>query len=106
MIAKLRKRFIFIAMGSMILVLVVLMGIINVANFVIADRGSAEILQILSKNNGGFPAMEKPSGSQSEGLDGTPGTNPAGTADGTGGSSERRQIRCRWALEPIARNSL
>ena len=72
MIAKLRKNFIIIAMGSMILVLVVLMGIINAANFMTVDRSFSELLQILADNNGGFPDMGKPSDDQNAGIAGGP----------------------------------
>lgn len=86
MIAKLRKKFILITMGSLILVLTVLMGMINIANFIKADQSSAEILQILSENNGGFPNMEKRTDSQGIDLDGHSGTQPDSPANGTGSS--------------------
>lgn len=82
MIARLRRRFILIAMGSVILVLVVLVGIINVANFTKMDQSSTEILQLLSANNGGFPETEKPAGGQT----GNSGTHPAPGVSETGSS--------------------
>lgn len=55
MIARLRKKFILIAMGSLIAVLAVLMGAINVVNYVKMDRSSDAVLSLLVQNGGSFP---------------------------------------------------
>jgi len=55
MIAQLRKKFILITMGSLILVLAVLMGVVNGANYVKMNRSADEVLQVLADNNGTFP---------------------------------------------------
>ena len=59
MIAKLRKKFILIAMGSLVLVLAVLMGAINVVNYVKLDRSSDAVLAVLAENGGEFPEFER-----------------------------------------------
>lgn len=60
MIARLRKRFILITMGSVILVLLVLMGVVNAANFLKTDQAAGELLQILADNGGDFPDRDDP----------------------------------------------
>jgi two-component system sensor histidine kinase CiaH len=58
MIARLRKKFIAIAMGSVILVLVVLMGAVNVANYVRMDSSAEQVLSFLADNGGAFPNIQ------------------------------------------------
>ncbi len=72
MIARLRKKFILIAMGSVVLVLAVLMGIVNVTNYVKMDRNADEMLQILAENHGSYPGDDQPQEDP-----GAPGGNPA-----------------------------
>ncbi|HXK78303.1 MAG TPA: hypothetical protein PKY19_07485, partial [Oscillospiraceae bacterium] len=72
MIARLRKKFILIAMGSVVLVLIVLMGVINTANFIKVNQSADEMLQILSENNGSYPGEDQPKEDP-----GAPGDNPA-----------------------------
>lgn len=72
MIARLRKKFVLIAMGSVMLVLVVLMGVVNTANFIKMDQSADEMLQILSENNGSYPGEDQPREDS-----GAPGDNPA-----------------------------
>jgi hypothetical protein len=55
MIARLRKKFILITMGSLVVVLVILMGFINVANFEKLDGNADQVLTILANNGGVFP---------------------------------------------------
>lgn len=55
MIARLRKKFILITMGSLVAVLAVLMGFINVANFEKLDGNADQVLAILAENGGVFP---------------------------------------------------
>jgi signal transduction histidine kinase len=81
MIARLRKKFILIAMGSVILVLVVLMGVINTANFVKMNQSADEMLQILSENNGSYPGEDQPKENPDVPGDG-PADNPADDAAG------------------------
>lgn len=59
MIARLRKKFILITMGSVILVLSVLMGFINVANFIKMDQSANKTLAVLMENKGSFPEDAK-----------------------------------------------
>ena len=73
MIAQLRKKFILITMGSVILVLAVLMGAVNVANYINMDRSADAVLTLLADNGGAFPNGNK----RLNGL-------PAGTAQGGG----------------------
>jgi two-component system sensor histidine kinase CiaH len=77
MIAKLRKKFILIAMGSLVLVLAVLMGAINVVNYVKLDRSSDAVLAVLAENGGEFPEFERgdmtpPSGAEQPDSSETP----------------------------------
>lgn len=55
MIKKLRWRVAAITIAAVFTVLVVLMGIINISNYVSRDRASDEILQVLKENGGKFP---------------------------------------------------
>ncbi|MDY3917565.1 MAG: HAMP domain-containing sensor histidine kinase [Candidatus Limivivens sp.] len=59
MIHRLRKNFILTAMASVIFVLAVLMGLINLLNYVEKDRKAAEVLEVLMENGGMFPEEEK-----------------------------------------------
>ncbi|MCI2058059.1 MAG: HAMP domain-containing histidine kinase [Oscillibacter sp.] len=59
MIVQLRKKFILITMGSVIVVLAVLMGIVNAANYRKMDRNAGEILTVLAENSGVFPDSDK-----------------------------------------------
>jgi signal transduction histidine kinase len=55
MIKKLQKRFIAIAMCSVILVLTIIVGSINIINYYNVNRTADEKLSLLSENNGFFP---------------------------------------------------
>ena len=59
MIRKLRKSFVRITMISAALVLIILMGVVNISNFVQRSSTDNEILQILAENNGRFPGDVK-----------------------------------------------
>lgn len=54
MIARLRKKFIFITMGSLVVVLTILMGFINVANYEKMNSSADQMLSILADNGGVF----------------------------------------------------
>ena len=58
MIKRLRRKFIAIAMVSVIAVLAVIMTAINIANFISIDSNAQERIEILSENGGKFE--EKP----------------------------------------------
>lgn len=58
MIKRLKRKFIAIAMVSVIVVLTVIMAAINIANFVSIDSNAQERIEILSENGGKFE--EKP----------------------------------------------
>jgi len=60
MIALLRKKFIFITMWSVILVLAVLMGIVNITNYIKINQSADEMLQVLLENDGEYPNINKP----------------------------------------------
>lgn len=55
MIKRLRRKFIFTAMLSVILVLVILMATINISNFAKNASYADNLLDILYQNDGGFP---------------------------------------------------
>ena len=59
MIHKLQKSFVRVTMVSAALVLVILMGIVNISNYVQRNGTDAELLQILADNNGRFPGDGK-----------------------------------------------
>ena len=57
MIKRLRRKFIAIAMVSVIAVLAVIMTAINIANFVSIDSNAQERIEILSENGGKFEGL-------------------------------------------------
>lgn len=83
MIARLRKRFISITMCSVVFVLAVLMGVVNVVNFVKVDRSAAQLLALLADNDGAFPEMDKPApqGTQAQTPSAQAGTHPGMTKE-------------------------
>lgn len=54
MIKSLRKKFIIVAMCSTFLVLAVVMGAINIANYREVIGRADDMTELLAKNNGGF----------------------------------------------------
>ncbi len=58
MIRKLRIKFIIIAMCSITVVLLIIMGSINLVNYNRIDNRANEILEILSENEGFFPKSD------------------------------------------------
>jgi two-component system sensor histidine kinase CiaH len=71
MIAKLRKKFILIAMGSLILVLTMLMGAVNIANYARLNRSSDDIISVLADNGGSFPPPNQQSDAKPPQPDGS-----------------------------------
>lgn len=59
MIKKLQRKFIAIAMGSFLLVMIIIIGSINLTNLYQIDKRINNISTILSENNGQFPRFEK-----------------------------------------------
>ena len=59
MIKKLQRKFVMISMGSLALVMVVIIGVMNAVNMVQLNQRADGLLQILSENDGKFPEMEK-----------------------------------------------
>lgn len=59
MIKKLQRKFVTISMGSLALVMVVIIGMMNALNMVQLNQRADGLLQILSENSGKFPEMEK-----------------------------------------------
>lgn len=57
MIDKLRKKFILAAMLSTFFVLFLIIGTINIANFVSVNRGLNNRLELISENGGSFPDL-------------------------------------------------
>ncbi len=60
MIRRLRRSFVGITMLSVILVLTLLMGTINVVNYISKDQSNAQLLQMLADNNGSMPSETTP----------------------------------------------
>lgn len=67
MIKKLRRKFVTVAMCSVIAVLAVIIGIINIAGFYNVSRKADETLAVLSENGGVFPKPEKEKGNKTGG---------------------------------------
>lgn len=59
MIQKLKRRFIFLATASLLLLLTVLVLGMNLINYTTVRRNADEILTILSHNKGNFPSEEE-----------------------------------------------
>lgn len=57
MIKHLRRRFILVAMLSVVLVLSILMGVINFSNYSQVRENADETLEMILSNNGTFPQM-------------------------------------------------
>ncbi len=55
MIRKLQRKFILIAMCSLLIVVVILVGSINIANFTHTTQKADKLLNMLAENNGKFP---------------------------------------------------
>ena len=72
MILRLRRSFVGITMTSVVLVLVVLMGAINTANYLSKDSSNAQMLQMLADNSGRLPDFTTPP----DKPDGTDDTTP------------------------------
>ncbi|MCR4813876.1 MAG: GHKL domain-containing protein [Lachnospiraceae bacterium] len=89
MIQKLRKKFIIIAMLSMFIVLAVIVGTMNLANYVSMTVRADHLLKILVENDGKFPEMfmgrkvmseDASATGESDGTD--PGSRPPALPDG------------------------
>ena len=59
MIQKLRMKFIWIFMGSLVLVIVLLMGLVNLLNYQETIERADKLLEVLSENDGRFPMPEQ-----------------------------------------------
>lgn len=59
MIRKLQKKFILITMGSLVLVMILLIGVINAINVYQMNRKVDIVMNLLSANDGKFPEYEK-----------------------------------------------
>ena len=75
MINKLRHRVIIYTVIAVALVLFILMGIVNVANFYNKDKAADEILSLLAENDGAFPMMGGPWERKDDGPKGEPPGN-------------------------------
>ena len=69
MIKKLRQKFIAIAMSSVIVVLTLIMGAVNIANYININERSEHTLKILEENDGEFPFDEFPQKGKRYGKD-------------------------------------
>jgi len=59
MINKLKRKFIMITMASLLLVMILLVGTINIINFYRTDQMAEGTLKLLSENQGKFPDFKK-----------------------------------------------
>ena len=79
MVDKLRKRVVTYTVLAVLLVLIVLMGTLNIANYVVKDRAADAMLEFLAENGGKFPGpfgnedMEPKDNHGGEGFHGGPG---------------------------------
>ncbi|MBR3211552.1 MAG: hypothetical protein IKF70_00450, partial [Firmicutes bacterium] len=72
MIKRLRRRVIAITMLAVFVVLFVLMGVANLANYHLKDRNADELLEILAENGGRFPHQGPGGGQGFPGMGGEP----------------------------------
>lgn len=73
MVLRLRRKFVLTAMTSLLIVLVLLIGGINLLNFVQTDRRIDEKLRTLMANDGTFPIPDDPKDFGKGDLQGAPG---------------------------------
>ncbi len=59
MIRKLQRKFVLIAIGSLTLVIVILIGTINLINLYQMDQQAEVLLEVLANNDGRFPDFKK-----------------------------------------------
>ena len=59
MIKRLQKKFIIIAMGSLFLILLIILGAVNGIHFYQLDQKADALLTLLAENEGKFPAAER-----------------------------------------------
>ena len=83
MIKKLRGRFIRVAMLSVVLVLFVIMGAINILNYRNVVQESDAILTVLAENGGSFPGMGQGGPGMQDGS-----LPPDGLPDDAGGAAD------------------
>ncbi len=57
MIRRLRRQFILVAMLSILAVLMVIIGVLNAANYISMNRKADTMLDLLAENGGMFPAV-------------------------------------------------
>jgi signal transduction histidine kinase len=69
MIKKLQRKFVLITMGSLVLVMVFLVGVINVVNVIRMEVQNNKSLNIIAENQGKFPEFKKDMHSK---IDGDP----------------------------------
>ncbi|MBR3053934.1 MAG: HAMP domain-containing histidine kinase [Firmicutes bacterium] len=72
MIKRLRRRVIAITMLAVFVVLFVLMGVANLANYHLKDKNADELLEILAENGGRFPHQGPGGGQGFPGMGGEP----------------------------------
>lgn len=79
MVDKLRKRVVTYTVLAVLLVLILLMGTLNIANYVVKDRAADAMLEFLAENDGAFPGpfgkddMEPKANPDGEDFHGGPG---------------------------------
>lgn len=69
MIKRLKKRFIGLAMAALFVVLAVSVTAMNALNYSSVVTKADEILDVLSRNRGSFPNMDKPNGGREPSFD-------------------------------------
>ena len=85
MIQKLRMKFIGIFMGSLMLVIVLVMGLLNFLNYREAIQSADNILDILAENDGSFPPPRQPE--DMEIREAPQEENTESTSEGTSGET-------------------
>ena len=96
MIKKLQRKFVLAAMLSLLIVLGLLIGLINIFNYANMIRESDETLSLLAENGGGFPDR----------FDGEPedGTPRDGRLFGPGGFSGELPFQSRYFTVTLGEN--
>ena len=96
MIKKLKKRFLLIAMLSVLAVLSLLMGAINVRSYMTVISSADVVLDVLAENDGKFPDRgvgwdKRPEWDKGPDSQGTPPPFPSEDGDSQDGSSQSFQ---------------
>ena len=78
MVSRLRRGFVVTAMVSLLIIVILMIAVINIANFAQIDSSAYEMLEILAENGGTFPS-ETPAEPNSDDETEPPASEPIGS---------------------------